>query len=261
MATKINAPKTDGEKWASELDLREREFSLKEREQLTKEAELKLKKDDYNRSRWKNPLIVAIIAAALAAMGNALVAFVNGSLERELEDRKSEAARILEAIKTGDPEKAAVNLKFLIDTGLISNAETVAKVTNYLEERPPGDGAVLAASSASGTINDTGVTFQIAFRSLRKAIGVLLNLVEFNEELTDQQELMVKQVINAMRIEYNEIAAIDLPNSPYRPLTPKFAALEEELRLLRKQREQLATDVTTSARILRSLSSVLQLFN
>jgi hypothetical protein len=35
---------------------------------------------------------------------------------------KAEAARILEVIRTDNPDKAATNLKFLVDAGLISDA-------------------------------------------------------------------------------------------------------------------------------------------
>ena len=43
---------------------------------------------------------------------------------RILEESKAEAARILEVIKTGNnSDKAAVNLKFLVDAGLISDPD------------------------------------------------------------------------------------------------------------------------------------------
>ena len=46
-------------------------------------------------------------------------------------------------IKTGEPEKAAENLQFLIDTGLISNKERVAQIQTYLTRRQPGTGPFL----------------------------------------------------------------------------------------------------------------------
>jgi hypothetical protein len=99
------------EKWLSEHELRKRELEIKEREQ--------------SRSRWSNPLVLAVLAAAIAALGNAVTIWMNGreqrALEatraeqaRALEESKAEAARILEVIRTGnDADKAAVNLKFL----------------------------------------------------------------------------------------------------------------------------------------------------
>jgi len=99
----------DREKWQSEIEMRER---------------------GQARSRWTDPLVVAIFAAAFAALGNAVVAVVNGRLQRELEaskrdaelaleESKAESVRILEMIKTGDTETAAKNLTFLLDTRLI----------------------------------------------------------------------------------------------------------------------------------------------
>jgi beta-lactamase regulating signal transducer with metallopeptidase domain len=62
----------DQEKWKAEIEMSERDHALKEREQALKERQ-------QESSRWTNPLVVAIFAAALAALGNAVVAVVNGS--------------------------------------------------------------------------------------------------------------------------------------------------------------------------------------
>src|SRR5262249_53722210 len=62
---------------------------------------------------------------------------------RVLEEGKAEAARILEMIKTGDPDKAADNLKFLIDAGLISDADRRRNIRNFLANRPAGKGPTL----------------------------------------------------------------------------------------------------------------------
>jgi len=106
-----------------ERDARRREIAIKEREQTTREGELQLKRLQYHRDRWFSPLVLAIFAAAVAALGNAIVAYMNGTAQRELEtDRnraqstleatKSEASFILEMIRTNnDPDKAAINLQ------------------------------------------------------------------------------------------------------------------------------------------------------
>src|SRR6185503_13596496 len=114
------------EKWAADLRLRERELDLREEEQ--------------RQARWRSPLTVAIFAAALAAAGNAVVAFVNGNSQRDLEDGKAESERILEMIKTGDPDSAADNLQFLLDSGLIADQTRVAKLASYLKTRGAGTG-------------------------------------------------------------------------------------------------------------------------
>ena len=45
-----------------------------------------------------------------------------------MEETKAEAARILEVIKTGDADKAAANLKFLADMGLISDVDRLQHI-------------------------------------------------------------------------------------------------------------------------------------
>jgi hypothetical protein len=128
------------EKWRGEYELREREIKVKERE--------------ASRSRWSSPLVLAVLAAAIAALGNAAAIWLTGRSQhdlettkaeqtRVLEESKAEAARILEMIKTGDPEKAADNIKFLVDAGLISDPDRRKNIQNFLAHRPAGKGPAL----------------------------------------------------------------------------------------------------------------------
>lgn len=143
----VSSSPSDREKWETEKALREREISIKEREQVTKEAELQLKAKEQSSSQWQNPLILAIIAAALAIAGNAILAFINGRQQRTLEAEKSEQQRILEMIKTGNADKAAENLRFLLAAGLISDVELEARLQTFLDKRNPGSGPSLPSSS------------------------------------------------------------------------------------------------------------------
>jgi hypothetical protein len=83
------------EKWEAERGFRERELALREREQQNKETELALTKEAHAPSRWRSPVIVAVLAAAAAAAGNAFVAYTNSVSETKLEAQKAEHARIL----------------------------------------------------------------------------------------------------------------------------------------------------------------------
>jgi hypothetical protein len=139
---------SEREKWESERSLRERELAIRE-------GELAIKRQDQAGSGWRNPLVVAILAATAAAGGNAIVAVVNGHLQRDLESQKSEQTRILEMIKTGDEEKAADNLEFLLKTGLIDDPVRAAKIQKYLAERIPGKGPSLPAASGASPPSDT----------------------------------------------------------------------------------------------------------
>jgi hypothetical protein len=136
----------DREKWDVERGFRERELAIKE-------GELELRRKEQVGSGWRNPLVVAILAAAVAAAGNAVVVVVNGHFERGLESQKSEQARILEMIKTGDPDKAADNLDFLLKTGLIDDPKRVQSIHKFLADRTPGNGPALPTSAGLfGTI-------------------------------------------------------------------------------------------------------------
>jgi hypothetical protein len=130
------------EKWLADLELRKRELAVKERE--------------ASRSRWSSPLVLAVLAAAIAALGNAAAIWLTGIAQRDLEttkaeqarsieETKAEASRILEVIKTGDPDKAAVNLKFLVEAGLISDADRRTSLQKFLAARAAGQGPALPA--------------------------------------------------------------------------------------------------------------------
>jgi predicted MarR family transcription regulator len=129
----------DREKWQADLRLREREIALREQEH-------ELKRREDQRSKWTSPLVLALFSAALAAFGNAVVAYINGTAQRELEETRAEAVRILEMIKTDDPDKASTNLRFLVKAGLITNESRRIAVTNFVTELKPGSGPVLPSA-------------------------------------------------------------------------------------------------------------------
>lgn len=163
------------QRWQAELRLRERELDIKERaaalEAAQKSREFDAKLADQRWARWTNPLVLAVFAAALAAGGNAWLAYVNGAAQRDLEltrsneqiklerekaegqlrieNSKAETARILEVIKTDDSEKAAVNLGFLLEAGLISDPARKAALKTFLEKRQPGEGPSIPPAGAA----------------------------------------------------------------------------------------------------------------
>lgn len=137
------------EKWEVERAFREREIAIKEREQQSQEADLALKKAEHEVAHWKSPLVVAIFAASIAAIGNAILAYENAKSQTRLEAQKAEQARILEMIKTGSPDKAAENLKFLLKTGLISDPAIRSELAKFLDSRQPGTGPSLPSVSSA----------------------------------------------------------------------------------------------------------------
>jgi hypothetical protein len=173
------APVSERERFEAEQALHNRQHRLAEADQALRKADLDLRRDEHERTRWTSPLVLAIVAAAIAALGNAVVAFVNGRQQRELERhraeanrslerekaenqiklerdkgqaqlrsdaRKAESDRILEVIKTGESEAAAANLQFLLSAGLVGSSGLGKRLATYLATRTPGTGPSLPAA-------------------------------------------------------------------------------------------------------------------
>jgi SH3-like domain-containing protein len=147
--SKDTSSEFDREKWSAELKLRERELSIKE-------EEIKLKREENAKVYWRSPLIIALVATFLAAIGNLGLAWYNGSQQhkletertdstRRIEGQKAEAALILEVVKTNDPDKAAVNLAFLLEAGLVAEDGRRQQISSYLGTRKSGQGPQLSA--------------------------------------------------------------------------------------------------------------------
>ncbi len=114
-----------------ELDIKEREVAAKEREVLAKEEELR-------RSRWLNPTVIGLFAAALGLLGSVIVARVNNANTQAVERLQSEANITLQAIKTGtgNTNDACKNLTFFVSLGLIHDPE--GKIANQCRNAPAG---------------------------------------------------------------------------------------------------------------------------
>jgi GH24 family phage-related lysozyme (muramidase)/Skp family chaperone for outer membrane proteins len=136
------------ERWEAECAFRDREVAVKERELQHKTDELAHERAKQETSRWTNPLVIAVAAAAVAAMGNAFVSYQNDLAQRNLQATQGEQARILAMIQTPNPDQAATNLKFLLDSGLVTDSGTTARLRSYLKDRKPGQGAALPTVSA-----------------------------------------------------------------------------------------------------------------
>jgi gas vesicle protein len=139
-------------KWSEEVALRTRELNIREKEACAQ------RKASAKDKFWKDPLVLALIAAVVAAVANMGVAWKTGhdqrdvernkaQAEREAEEAKAESDRILEVVKVNDPEKAAQNLHFLLDTWLIKDKERRDKIESYLKMRKGGQGVSGDAST------------------------------------------------------------------------------------------------------------------
>ncbi|MCP1546991.1 MULTISPECIES: hypothetical protein [Methylorubrum] len=160
----------------AEADTKARELELKERELEIRSRELKF-------ARFYNPWTVALVAAIFGLLGNSIIQARNAknqrrleidkySGNREIEEYRSEAARILEMIKTQDPAKAKTNLKFLVSSGLVVTPKLKVSLVEFLEAAKADDVPSLPASSQRLNISDGRPT--ILVRSEKK-IRVVCN--------------------------------------------------------------------------------------
>lgn len=150
------------ERLKHDVMLREKELALKNLEMAAKAAEQRA-------SAW-SPLLVAVIAAALALFGNVLVTYLQGkanqriaqdravadldlanqkaTFDEKLEHDRAQSNLILEAIRTGDSIKASKNLLFFVELGLLDDPGS--KILTWLRNHespslPPPSGTLASA--------------------------------------------------------------------------------------------------------------------
>ncbi|MFZ3326658.1 MAG: hypothetical protein WA231_12510 [Methylocella sp.] len=139
------------QKWDDEVRLRNREFEIRDRE-----AQAAI------RAQETNPLVLALLSATLAGVGNLAVAWKTGAdqlalakdkntEEKAIEETKAESARILVVVKASDPDRAAQNLTFLLDSWLITTQDRRDKLAAYLAKRKGGQGVSIQEASAGLT--------------------------------------------------------------------------------------------------------------
>jgi hypothetical protein len=97
------------------------DYALKQRELDIKEREVKIKEAELTRSRWLNPTVIGLFAAALGLIGNVIVAGYNNSNSEKLERERAQSNLILESIKTGNSQSACKNLVFFVQLGLLED--------------------------------------------------------------------------------------------------------------------------------------------
>ena len=138
---------------------------LKETHLAIARLELRDKEDNFknNTSIWKNafsnPAVLGAIITAFVALNGAIITALISEQQTKLEDKKTQAqltldrekfesSLIIEAVKTGDPDQAAQNLRFLRDVGFLS--DTNHQLEKYLANRVSGAGAALPGAMLAG---------------------------------------------------------------------------------------------------------------
>lgn len=109
------------------LDLREKELAIRE-----------LKADMISKTgyrRWSDPLVIAVVGAAVAVVGNLISGYYQANQALHLEKEKERAILIQEIVKTGNVDRAKDNIRFLLKAGIL--ADPAGKIAKALESGIP----------------------------------------------------------------------------------------------------------------------------
>ena len=124
-----------------------RDRSVPESEPEPRPQEADPRRSDAEKSSSRGPILIAVWTAAIAAIGNGVVSWFNGQQMHRLESTKAQSAVILEVVKTNSPDKAANNLAFLVEIGVISQEQAGERLRNYLKTRVAGQGPSITQTS------------------------------------------------------------------------------------------------------------------
>ena len=111
----------------NEPNARDEDDGAHEFEQKLEAQKADPKRSASEKSSSLGPILIAVWTAAIAAIGNGVVSWFNGQQMHRLENAKAQSAVILEVVKTNSPDKAANNLAFLVEIGVISQEQGAAQ--------------------------------------------------------------------------------------------------------------------------------------
>lgn len=84
---------------------------------------------------WHSPLLIAIIAAALAGFGNLVHLAISNVHDRTIEKERADAATLLLAIDKKNSLKTIENFSLLVESNVIQSDTIKNSLTNYLVKR------------------------------------------------------------------------------------------------------------------------------
>ncbi len=114
-------------KFSVEMELRERGLRL---------SENRLKADT------RRIILISALVPIVVTLMTAVPTYLNSLNQQALQEAAFEAQSITESIRTGDPNQAAVNLAFLVESGLLFG-NTGSRIEQDLNFREPGTGRAL----------------------------------------------------------------------------------------------------------------------
>ena len=167
----------------TEIELRKVQLEAAKLDLEAKRSDLKRRPSDL-RNALTNPVAVAATIAAIVTVSTTIVSSIvtdhqttlatykaqseekletqkaqsqkeleqlKFTSQKDMEERKYQSQLIFDAVRTDDPNQAAINLKFLVETGLISGPVALG-LGDFLARHPPRDVKTLPLNPASGRI-------------------------------------------------------------------------------------------------------------
>jgi hypothetical protein len=160
------------------------EDRIKQSELRLKELEIRLKESELasKRSFTFSPLAATVVAAFLGVLGTLVASIVQGRNNTVLERQKAESGLIAKLLETGDAQKAAENISFLIDAGIITEYDRKRLLRAIKQHNPvlPSQGPETFEPTPSGFQLSTLIPAPIrgeltksysSFRSYLEGIG------------------------------------------------------------------------------------------
>lgn len=111
--------KFEQQKWAEELDLRNRELAIKE--------------NASKPSVFQNPIVVTVLSAIVAGLVGIVTNFIDSSNKIALEERKFDLNLLTSLIQVRDQDLIRKNLEFLVKAKIIRNGDLRNDIDNYLK--------------------------------------------------------------------------------------------------------------------------------
>lgn len=183
----VRGSPTERERWDADQQYKRDELAVKNRE-------LDIREQESKRARWSNPLVLAILGAALAAFGNAVATYLSGTQQRGLESLKGQSQLIIEMVKARSREDAVANLDFLVQTKLLTDPVISEAVAMYIKPLAKTKGGALLSAITANAANIplAGVMCQLKHKDGQKAVIAAVNSVLSKEpylgKLHDLQE-------------------------------------------------------------------------
>ena len=112
----------------------ENEFDLRKAELALKERELEARLEKERKSHWlASPVLLGVVSAIFGILGTGVGAALQGYWNTQLERQKFESGLIDRAMESGDSNRAAKLLLFLVDADLIKGLNA-GKIRQYADD-------------------------------------------------------------------------------------------------------------------------------